>query len=246
MKAILLAAGVGSRIASHISSQHKCLLPLTIANHVQKEIPLICYTIETLQALNITDISVVTGYLHEKIEQATQSYHVNCFFNPFYYLVNSIGSLWFAEQKISLHKPDDLLILNADTFMEQKIFAELVSAPTDQSYPLLLVDSFRHDKADVKVTYHKNKLLEYGKEISNKAMAESTDVFLIPKSKITQFRSQLQTLLEKKQHNTWWESTLVDFKNNLPIIVQDIAGQFWSEIDYYDDYQRICEFVKEL
>jgi choline kinase len=61
MKAILLAAGLGSRLAEHTRTTPKCLLPIghtTVLEH----------TLGGLLAAGIDEIVVVTGYHREQIE----------------------------------------------------------------------------------------------------------------------------------------------------------------------------------
>ena len=243
MKAILLAAGVGSRIAKHISQKHKCLLSVT-GQDAPKPLPLIEYTITMLKKYGIQDISIVTGYHYQDIEKTTLPYHVQCIYNPFYYLVNSIGSLWFASNIIK-HSQEDILILNADTFMEESLIKTLITQNNITDNPLLLVDSSIQEQADVKVTYHNNTLELYGKEIEKPSMAESLDVVIIPKSLTSTFHTQLQEMIENHQHDTWWESVLIENKDTVPITIQDIAGSFWREIDHIEDYHKICNFYSE-
>ncbi len=237
MKAVLLAAGRGTRIAEHIQEQHKCLLSIT--SPPIPPLPLIVYTVEMLQKYGIHDITVVTGYRHVDVETVLTPYpFVSCLFNPFYYLVNSIGSLWFATAHMS---DADMLILNADTFMEEALIQGLLQQSISQSTPLLLVDSSRKDVADVGVRYQNGLMTDYGKEIAD-PLAESLDVAIIPEKLTSLFRHRIQEILERGQHDTWWESALADYSQSTPVGVQDVAGSFWREIDYIEDYKAICNF----
>lgn len=240
VKAIILAAGIGSRISHRIDKAHKCLLPIP---YREAEIPLIVYTIQTLKKNNVHDISVVTGYRHTEIEQAIQSYQVNIKYNPFYELMNSIGSLWFCADKLISN--DDVLIFNADTFLDEEFYSSIINRPIDSQSPLLLIDSSRKDVADVKVTYTNNTLTLYGKEIPEPCMAESVDIAIIPQANTSKFHAQLLAMMEHKKFDTWWESVLVDYIHITPIEVQDIAGVFWSEIDFYEDYEKICSYLQK-
>ena len=61
MRAIILAAGRGSRMGEATASQPKCLTEIFGK-------PLIKWQIEAFNAAGIKNISVVTGYKHEKLE----------------------------------------------------------------------------------------------------------------------------------------------------------------------------------
>ena len=40
----------------------------------------------------------------------------------------------------------------------------------------------------------------------------------------------------------WWEDVLYSFVGERPIYVEDVAGRFWAEVDFIEDYERILEF----
>lgn len=236
MKAIILAAGKGSRISAAISQRQKCLLPI-----MEPELPLIVYTIQRLRKYAVKEIAVVTGYRHKEVEQAVQPYGVQCCFNPFYDRVNSLASLWFLSPV--LDGKEDIVILNADTFLEDDLYRHLFAQKVLQEFPLLLVDSSRKDRADLKVRYADGFLTDYGKELAVPPMAESLDVALVPALLVTRLREQAQDLLEQGQHDLWWEHALVEYKEKMPIKIIDVAGYFWNEIDFIEDYSRIQDFT---
>ena len=223
---------------------------------------LISYTIEMLKKNGIKNISIVTGYKHKEIEAEIAQHDIDIYYNPFYELVNSIGSLWFCAHKIQTD--DDILILNADTFLEESFYETILKTAVSDTHPVLFIDSSRKDQADVKVTYcdtgnktgskignnttNHNTILEldlYGKTIAAESMAESLDVAILPKSYTSDFFQRLLEMMEQKLFDTWWESVLVDYKDKTSVVVQDICGMFWSEIDFYEDYQRILDFISQ-
>ena len=61
MKAVILAAGVASRLRPLTDNTPKCLLKVGEKSILER-------TIDNLRANNITEIILVTGYLKEKIE----------------------------------------------------------------------------------------------------------------------------------------------------------------------------------
>ncbi len=236
MKAIILVAGIGERIAKNIGKTPKSLLPLYNKDKTET-IPLIEYSIKMLQKYQVSDISIVTGYHYRDIinvvGQQVKHYH-----NPFYYLMNSLGSLWFALSEFDAN--DDMLIINGDTFLSHEIY-EQICTKTHES-PLLLIDSHRAEVADVRVRYSSdNKIIAYGKDIKE-SQAESLDVVKVAKEHVQIVAQQVALLLEQKDYNTWWESAIV-YNDELPVHVMDIGNSFWSEIDYYDDYNRILNYL---
>ena len=49
-------------------------------------------------------------------------------------------------------------------------------------------------------------------------------------------------MINNQQHSVWWENVIYELSKNRPIKVEDIAGKFWAEVDYIEDYERILKF----
>lgn len=103
MKAILLAAGMGTRLGAHTRDKPKCMVPFLGK-------PLLERQVETLRHCGITDITVVTGYLHEKIQLPG----IKCVVNKDYATTNMVASLFVAESE--LH--GDVLLAYTDILYE--------------------------------------------------------------------------------------------------------------------------------
>lgn len=95
MKAILMAAGKGSRISRHIGENPKCTLDIG-------GIPLIRNTVEMLLANDI-EVNMVVGYEKEIIYDVLDGLPVKYYYNPFYDVTNSIASLWFAKEALMVN-----------------------------------------------------------------------------------------------------------------------------------------------
>lgn len=86
MKAIILAAGRGSRMKSLTDERPKCLVEL-------RGKPLLEWQLESLRAAGISDIAVVTGYKRELLaERGLSEFH-----NPRWAETNMVSSLACAE-----------------------------------------------------------------------------------------------------------------------------------------------------
>ena len=105
MKAILLAAGVGSRIVKDIGQMPKSLVEVNGK-------PLLLHTLDLLKK-NGMEIVIITGFQHKIIEDAIKDYSVTVYYNPFYRVTNSIGSLWYAASEFNTQ---ELFIANADVY----------------------------------------------------------------------------------------------------------------------------------
>lgn len=231
MKAILLAAGVGTRIARELQRPKSCL-------EVEGK-PIIRHTVELLKSNGIP-ATVVVGYEKNVIFDALSGLDVKFYFNPFFRVTNSIGSLWFAKEQLT--GDDDLLIGNADVFYEQPILDILTH---DGREPRIMVaDKSRVEVGDYFVKTVDGKLTAYGKELTlPERTAEYVGMACIRKEAVSDFAANLNKLVEQGRYELWWENTLYEFCQEKPVYIKDVEGQFWGEIDYIEDYERILAYL---
>ncbi len=230
MKAILLAAGVGTRIARDLHRPKSCL-------EVNGK-PIIRHTVELL-INNGIPATVVVGYEKDTIFDALSGLNVKYYYNPFYKVTNSIASLWFAREHLT--GEDDLLIGNADVFFEQSILDLITNV---QGQRIMLVDKTRTEVGDYFVKTDGDRLIAYGKElILSERTAEYVGMAYIRRDAVCDFASNLADLVEQGRYNLWWENALYEFCCEKPVYIKDVEGNFWGEIDYIEDYERILAYV---
>jgi len=228
MKAILLAGGRGTRISRYIGESPKPVLDIG-------GIPLIRHTVELLLKNNI-EVIVVIGYKKEMVVNSLQGLSVKYYYNPFYDITNSIASLWFAKKELY---NDDIIIANADVFWEQDILDVILQDKQDQ---VMLMDSSKD--MDYLFKCDGTRLINHGKGLED-FTGEYVGIAKIGQAFLNKFLGRLEILIEKQQHNLWWENVLYSFIDELPINVKDVRGLFWSEIDFIEDYIRIVEYRKQ-
>ena len=111
MRAIILAAGRGSRMETATSDKPKCLLEI-------KGKSLIQYQIEALEAAGVNKIALVTGYLAERLEPLS----LTKFHNDKWYETNMVCSLTKAETWLSTYP---CVVSYSDIFYESGIIKSL-------------------------------------------------------------------------------------------------------------------------
>lgn len=231
MKAILLAAGVGTRLARELNCPKSCL--------IVDEKPLIRHTVELLKQ-NGVDVSIVVGYEKDVIFEALAGLDVNYYYNPFFRVTNSIASLWFAREQLT--GEEDVLIGNADVFFEQQILDILVATSECRA---MLADKARVDVGDYFVKAQGNRLVAYGKELAVcDRTAEYVGIAKIAKGAVPDFAKDLELLVSQGRYDLWWENALYEFCEDKPVNITDVDGKFWGEIDYIEDYERILSHIK--
>lgn len=232
MKAILMAAGIGSRISREISKPKSLL---DIGNNT----PLLRHTVKLLQEYKI-DVSIVVGYNKQLFYDALKGLDVTFYENPFYRVSNSIASLWFAKDALS--DDEDYIFLNADVFFEKEILEKILSCSEDIS---MLADYRKITEGDY--FFHCNEkglVTKYGKELPIfERTCEYVGIAKVGKNYIPHFKKVMFDMIEKEEYNTWWESILYSRCDEFPIHTLDVAPYFWSEIDYIEDYEKILHYV---
>jgi len=229
MKAILLAAGRGTRISRNIGQKPKCTLDIGGTSLIRNSVKLLIK--------NKINVSVVVGYKKEAVINSLKGLKIKYFYNPFYDVTNSIASLWFARKELS---KDDIIIMNADVYFEEDILKILLREKRNQ---VMLMDSGR--KNDYLFRCKGSKLVDQGKEIK-KATGEYVGMAKIRKSFLNKFNKRLNLLIENQQHNLWWENVLYSFIKECNVNIEDIRGIFWSEIDFIEDYYKIIDHRQSI
>ena len=113
MKIIVLAAGKGTRLRPLTDNVPKCMVPL-------KGKPLIDYQLDLFKSKSISDITIVGGYLIDKLK----SKNVNLITNKAYATTNMVHSLFCAEKELN----DDIIISYGDIVYRDKVLQKLIES----------------------------------------------------------------------------------------------------------------------
>jgi len=230
MRVFILAAGVGTRLSRIAQGNPKCLLRIG-------EGTLIRQMIACLHSRGLTDITVITGFQHALIEQELGDL-VRYRHNPFYHVTNSIASLWFARDLLA----GDVLITNGDLFYEDSL---LDAALADRRDAVMLADTSRIKGADYRFQFDGDRIVGYGKEIPDEEThGEYVGIASLRASFLPLFRRRLEDLVGRQETGKWWEDVLYSYiPEGIPIHYRDVAGTFWAEVDYVEDYDRILSWI---
>ena len=116
MKAIILAAGMGTRLGKYTEN-----LPKGMLNFIGKS--LIERQVEALRSCGIKEIIIVRGYMPDKIQISNVRYYMNEDYNS----TNMVVSLFCAEQEFN----DDILVCYADILYEKRVIKKVLESKAD-------------------------------------------------------------------------------------------------------------------
>jgi choline kinase len=224
MKAIILAAGRGSRMGRLTDEQPKCLMRIN-------EIPLIEGQIASLQLAGIQDIGIVTGYK----AQTLQGYGTHRFHNPRWADTNMVHSLLCAQEWL---QRDSCIVSYSDIFYGPKIIENLmkVDAEIAIAYDPNWLDLWSkrfEDPLDDAETFRINEdgyILEIGKK--PKTIEEVQGQYMGLLKFEPSFWAREMIAIPLKMDMTSYLGRLLDLGRSVKGIVNEEA---WGEVDRKED-----------
>jgi L-glutamine-phosphate cytidylyltransferase len=225
MKAVILAAGRGTRIRSVHGEHPKCLIEVdgnTILDH----------QLEALSMAGINDVAIVVGYekeqiiLHLNARFLTNNQRIHFIENPAFAITNNIYSLWLALDWL---RGDSFIVLNADVVFDPGI---LESALRPCAPISMIIDPLWRDET-MKVIIEGDRVIEMSKKISRE---DFTGTYI----GLTVFSKSIQNQFFRKMNKLIGFGRVDEFFN---VAVQQLAnegvhvgftsteGLAWAEID---------------
>lgn len=123
MNALILAAGLGSRLGSLTSMTPKCLVKIS-------GIPILQHQLESLEAEGIKNVLIVVGYQKARVKEFLTAFKTNMkvslLENSIYSETNSAFSFWCARNYVVSH---DIIHLNCDVVFSKELLRQLIDHP---------------------------------------------------------------------------------------------------------------------
>ena len=241
MKAVILAAGVASRLRPLTNHTPKCLLKVCSKNLLE-------LTIENLLDNKISEIIIVTGYLENKIRDFIDlrfpELNITIIYNEFYNSTNNIYSLWLAKNALN---GEDMLLMDSDIVFNSQIIKKLCSSGKKNCLALK-----RHDLSDEEIKVKidkKGRVLEIGKEVKiSEAAGESVGIELFGREVIPALFNIIDRKVNvEKNVNQFYEAAFQELiTSSHEIYIVDISEYFSMEIDTAEDLRLAGELYSEI
>jgi len=254
MKAIILAAGKGSRLGKIAKGKPKCLIDI-------EDNTLLEIQINTLHSCGIEDISVVRGYKSNKINIPGLNYYDN----PDYENTNMLHSLFCAQDEMD----DDVLILYSDILFEEDVVKRIIESNQDISLGVMVKweDAIcQREKIaleDLEMIYFdsKNRVQKIGKNLTDEYKTKGQFIGMVKCSKwgieiLKRNYTRAKKIYSKKpfgKADAFEKSSLADLFQEMTEIgiplYSVIVERGWMEIDTPNDYERALTdagFVRKM
>lgn len=234
MKAIILAAGMASRLRPLTLTTPKSLLKVGERSLLQR-------SMDALIANGVTEFCIVTGYLHDMIEdfvkeQYADSIQVTFIYNKVYETTNNIYSLWLARP---FAEGQEVLLLDSDLLYDPQIVTRVLA--TDAPNVLTLI---RHELGEEEmkvVTDAQGSIKEISKTCNPAdAAGESLGIEKMGKEYTKALYSELESMMHDEHlENVFYERA---FERLIPqghtYQVLDVTELFSCELDTIEDFEN--------
>lgn len=225
MKSLILAAGLGSRLAPITNEKPKSLVPVNGK-------PILFQQIENLHENGITDIVIVSGYKADILEQAVHEKYpeIQIIESVDYATTNNMYSAYIARKEIG---NNDFLMMNADVFYDASVITELIACKASNA---IVTDIGTYMEESMKVVEQNGRIAQISKEIAKAdALGSSIDVYKFSTEGGQAFFSKCAEYIEdEKERKLWSEVALNDILKEVEFKACPLKGR-WLEIDNHED-----------
>lgn len=224
-RAIILAAGSGSRLRPFTDDRPKCLLEVggrTLIDH----------QLSALSRCGITDVVVVVGYRGDRIRRHLGN-RIRYVMNERYQTTNSLYSLWLASPELDA----GALILNSDVFAPATLFENLLVSPAADAILVERGESFEAE--DMKVMLNGLYVVDFGKDLPrDRTHAHNVGVAKFSAAGAARLAGCLDELVAAGHEGDWAPRAFREFASRWPLTAVATDGLPWIEIDYPADLMR--------
>lgn len=236
MKAIILAAGRGSRLKNVAGDVPKCLAPMGATTLLKRQIG-------SLKSAGIHDIVVVTGYRAELVREACSDAAV-CIENTRHSETNSLYSLWLAREYLC----GGFLVMNGDVLFDPRLLVELLSSPREDALLISYSDPAAPlGEEEMKIILNHGCVAEITKRMDGRlADGENVGIVKFGVSGAQVLVEELDRLIGGGAERDWAPRAFREFALKRPLHAVSTRGLAWIEIDYPEDYRRAVAEILPL
>ncbi len=229
MRAIILAAGRGSRLGAGSDDLPKCLLEVGRRRLIEHQL-------ETLSEAGVGPVLMVLGYCADEIREVVgiqAEYIVNSRWSS----TNSLYSFSLAKEWSS----GPVLVLNSDILIAPDVLAQVLKTEGD----CIAYDSSSGDGGEhMKVEVLDGRLLDMSKTLPPERVAgENVGLLKFTEETADRLFDLSRELVDSGHENDWLGRAVCEIARERQIGAVDIAPLPWGEIDFPYDLVRVRKEV---
>lgn len=223
MKAVILAAGQGTRIRSVHGEHPKCLIEVDDTTILDRQL-------EALSMAGINEVSIVVGYEKEQVIAYVGSrqwrHKIQFIENPAFALTNNVYSLWLAIEWL---RGDSFVVLNADVIFDPFILKTAVQPYAPIS---MIVDPLWRNET-MKVVIEDDRVIRMSKKIREEEFSGTyIGITVFSKSIQDKFFRSLTDLISVGRVNDFFNVAVQELADEgVHVGYTSTEGLAWAEID---------------
>lgn len=231
MRAIILAAGAGTRLSPLTNGCPKCLVQADRR-------ALIDYQLEALRVVGVQDIVLVLGYEGEQVRRhcGLQARYIA---NPDYATTNSIYSLFLAAPELCT----DTFLFNCDIVFHPGILRRML----DVEWPSVVAVDSRVERTtgEMNVAYDaRRRVSGISKQIApQQSQAQSVQLARFDAAAALLVRDEVRSLVSAQRRDVFPTSAYGPLIERGWLYAVEAGDLPWGEIDSLEDYQRVVRDV---
>jgi choline kinase len=248
MRAIILAAGSGTRMGKYGESKPKGMLSFGGKTIIERQI-------QKMRSVDLSDIVIITGYRAEMIDYDGVTYR----HNPDFASTNMVETLMCAEDLFDT----DILVSYADILYTKELLRKVADSSHEigvavdknwREFWMLRYGSTEEDLESLSLS-EDGSIKELGKTISSSSGLDYRYIGLI-KFSVEGIRKAVRLYNEKKSRNEAWEQSGNQFrKGYMTDLLHELIGANaavypvvshggWLEFDTVQDYEKISSMFE--
>lgn len=226
MRAILLAAGMGTRLRPLTLETPKSLIEVNGKALLERQI-------EFLKEKGINDIIIVTGYLNEKFEYLKEKYSLKLIFNDKYDIYNNIYSMYLVRDYL-----EDAYVIDADVYINRNfILSDIDKSTYFSAYK-------KNVKNEWKLCFDENNKVNDIKIINGDGFI-LCGVSYWSKNDGALIKSRIEEALKTTNFkNLYWDDIVKSNIKDLDVRIEKINSDDIYEIDNIEELKLVKSIVE--
>lgn len=231
MNAIILAAGIGRRLAPLTDRTQKCLIRVGGR-------PILIRMLEALEAAGIAEAILVVGHSADQVRAAARRRFGRMairYIDNSAYTKGSVLSLHAAREWLR----EPVLVMDADVVFPREFIPRLLAAPAPSA--LLLDRNFRDSGDEVKVYTRGERVIAVGTKVVPEAwegVGEAVGFFKCGAEAGRALLGYVETVIAEGSGLNEYEDALHLLVTHHHVGWVDVTGLPWIEIDFPEDLRR--------
>jgi len=227
MRAIILAAGMGTRLRPLTNDTPKSLVKVAGEPMAERQI-------RFLKEKGIDDIIVVTGYLHEKFEYLKEKYGVKIIHNDKYDLYNNIYTMYLVREYLQ-----DAYVTEADVYMYRNYFK------TDLKNSTYFSGIKENYKGEWKLNFDESGRI-YEVEIGDGTGYIMSGISYWTKEDGLKIREKLEEIIDSGNfEKIYWDDVVRNLLDEINVYIEKINSNDWFEIDSIEDLIKAEKIISD-